>query len=322
VSEHHFITGVAGFIGSHLADALLDDGCWVSGLDDFSLGREENLGLAWKSDRFGIARTDARSVVETVEAVRAAIERFGPITTVWHLAANSDIAAGMADARIDFGRTLETTFAIIEACKALEVGRIAFASTSAVYGELHQVLDEESGPLLPISAYGATKLASEALLSAAAESSLERIWIFRFPNVVGSRATHGVIYDFARKLAARPDALEVLGDGTQQKPYLHVSELVEAMRFIVERGCERRNVFLIGPEGEGTKVSFLAEEIVARMAPGRPIDYAGGDRGWVGDVPRFCYSTAKLARLGWKPRFDSDAVVRRAIDEIAREHGY
>jgi UDP-glucose 4-epimerase len=178
------------------------------------------------------------------------------------------------------------------------------------------VLAEDLGPLLPISSYGAAKLAGEALLSAAAETHLERIWIFRFPNVVGPRTTHGALHDFVARLACRPASLRVLGDGTQTKPYLHVAELIEAMRFITVHAQARRNVFNIGPDGDGTRVSFMAGAIIDRMAPGTPIAYAGGDRGWVGDVPRFSYSTERLSQLGWRPKLSSDEAVLRAAAEL------
>jgi UDP-glucose 4-epimerase len=139
---------------------------------------------------------------------------------------------------------------------------------------------------------------------------------------VGSRATHGAIHDFIKRLSDDPSHLRVLGDGTQTKPYLHVSELVGAMRFIVENVKEKRNVFNIGPDGPGTSVRFLAETTVARVAPAAAIEYTGGDRGWIGDVPRFRYSTALLSTLGWTPRLSSDEAVRTAIDEIANEHGH
>jgi UDP-glucose 4-epimerase len=171
--------------------------------------------------------------------------------------------------------------------------------------------------LLPISNYGATKLASEALLSAAAELFIERLWIFRFPNVVGPRSTHGAILDFITRLTSHASSLTVLGDGLQTKPYLHVSELIAAMRFIVTHATDRRNVFNIGPTGAGTSVAFIAERAVARALPGTPIAYTGGDRGWVGDVPRFRYSTERLTRLGWQAALSSDEAVVRAIDEIA-----
>ena len=313
----HLITGAAGFIGSQLADALLADGDEVVGVDDFYLGKPAHLTAARANPRFAFVQADVSDVATATGAFRALAGEVPDI--VWHLAANSDIAAGVADPNVDFTRTLQTTFATIQAAKAIGARAIAFASTSAVYGEADGPLAEDAGPLLPISNSGAAKLAGEALLSAAAESSLQRIWIFRFPNVVGPRATHGALFDFARRLACRPPSLRVLGDGTQTKPYLHVSELIQAMRFIVANTSERRNVFNIGPEGGGSRVSFLAETMVARMVPGTPIVYAGGDRGWVGDVPRFSYSTERLAKLGWRPALSSDDAVRRAVEELAAE---
>jgi UDP-glucose 4-epimerase len=314
---HHFITGVAGFIGSHLADCLLASGDRVSGVDDLSLGRLEHLSEARQNAKFRFFENDISHPPNASESLQAACEWGGTPDIVWHLAANSDIPAGTADASVDFKRTLQTTYAILEAAKSAGVKKVAFASTSAVYGERDDLLTEDSGPLLPISNYGATKLASEALLSAAAESFLERIWIFRFPNVVGPRPTHGAILDFVRRLADRPASLRVLGDGSQTKPYLHVSDLIAAMRFIVARATDRRNVYNIGPEGKGTTVAFIAEQTVARALPGTPLAYTGGDRGWVGDVPRFRYSTERLAQLGWRPGLSSDEAVLRAIEEIA-----
>lgn len=314
---HHFVTGIAGFIGSHLADCLLASGDGVSGVDDLSLGKLEHLERARQSAKFHFYENDISRPEQALECLHSACEWGGTPDIVWHLAANSDIPAGTADASVDFRRTLQTTFAILEAAKSTAVKNIAFASTSAVYGERSDLLTENSGPLLPISNYGATKLASEALLSAAAELFLERVWIFRFPNVVGPRPTHGAILDFVRRLAGRPASLRVLGDGSQTKPYLHVSDLISAMRFIVQHATDRRNVYNIGPEGEGTSVGFIAEQTVARNLPGTPLAYTGGDRGWVGDVPRFRYSTERLVKLGWRPGLTSDEAVLRAIDEIA-----
>jgi UDP-glucose 4-epimerase len=314
---HHFVTGAAGFIGSQLVDALLASGDRVSGADDLSLGRLEHLAQASANKAFRFATADVSDVAACGKAMADASAWGGAPDVVWHLAANSDIAAGVEHAAVDFERTLRTTFATLEAAKAVGVKRIAFASTSAVYGERDDLLTEDSGPMLPISNYGATKLASEALISAAAESWLERIWIFRFPNVVGPRATHGAMYDFARRLAGRPASLRVLGDGTQTKAYLHVAELIEAMRFIVAKAGDKRNVFNIGPAGEGTSVAFIARQMIDRLSPGAAIAYTGGDRGWVGDVPRFRYSTERLAKLGWRPKLTSDEAVLKAIDDIA-----
>ena len=153
-------------------------------------------------------------------------------------------------------------------------------------------------------------------MSAACESFLERLWIFRFPNVVGPRATHGAIFDFVGGWRSSPRVSKVLGDGSQTKPYLHVSELIDAMQFIVANASDRRNVFNIAPDGPGTSVAFIAEHVIEHLSPGTPIAYTGGDRGWVGDVPRFGYNTERLKTLGWQPTLSSDEAVLRAIGEI------
>lgn len=314
---HHFITGIAGFIGSQLADALLAEGHQVSGLDDFSLGKPTHLEAARATGRFHFVEADCADPAAATAALAAACAWGGVPDVVWHLAANSDVAAGVERPDVDFTRTLGTTFGLLEAMRATGARSLAFSSTSAIYGERPDVLTEDSGPLLPISNYGATKLGSEALCSAAAESHLERVWIFRFPNVVGPRATHGAIHDFVARLAADPAVLTVLGDGSQAKPYLHVSELIDAMRFIVDQADAKRNVFNIGPHDDTpTRVSFMAEQVVARMAPDARIAYGGGDRGWVGDVPRFIFSVDRLAALGWRSTLTSSQAVVRAIDDI------
>jgi len=163
------------------------------------------------------------------------------------------------------------------------------------------------------------KLASEACISAALEAYLQRAWIFRFPNVVGSRSTHGVIYDFVQKLKANPNELEVLGDGAQQKPYFHVVDLIDAMQLIVERAGEKLNYFNIGTANTASTVRYIAERVVARMSPTAKIRYGSGSKGWVGDVPKFNYSIEKLTKLGWAPRLVSDQAVDRAIEEIVTE---
>lgn len=321
MKEHHFITGVAGFIGSQLADSLISEGHLVTGVDDFSNGRDEHLAGARTNSSFLFHETDVLNSDHVLVRLRERQSDRGLPDMIWHLAANSDIAAGVADASIDFRRTLQSTYSVIEIARSVGTKRIAFASTSAIYGERDDVLTEDSGPLLPISNYGANKLASEALLSAAAESFIENLWIFRFPNVVGPRSTHGAIHDFVGRLIKNSSSLRVLGDGSQKKPYLHVSELIDAMKFIVQNANDRRNVHNIGGVGEGTDVAFMAQQVIKRVAPGTPIQFTGGDRGWVGDVPRFNYSTERLSQLGWRPSMSSDAAVIRAINEIANDAG-
>ena len=308
------VTGAAGFIGSHLVDRLLAQGETVVGIDNLSRGTRANLGDALQHPAFQFFESDLTELA-TLTRLLSDFD----IGMVWHLVANSDIGAGVADPHVDLRDTFQTTFNTLLFMRERKIGRLAFASTSAVYGVHDAVLTEDIGPLFPISNYGAMKLASEALISAAVESYLERAWIFRFPNVIGSRATHGIIFDLLTKLSADPPDLEVLGDGTQQKPYLHVSELIEAMMVICAEAKEPLNWFNIGPPDEGATVRQIAETVLHEAAPSTPIRFTGGNRGWVGDVPRFRYSIEKLSRLGWRPKLHSVQAVEQAVAEIYRE---
>ena len=314
------VTGAAGFIGSHLVDRLLARGQQVLGIDSFTRGTRANLALALTNSRFRVVECDLADDVAVNNVIDPLIEGKKP-GAVWHLAANSDIPAGVSDPGVDLRDTFLTTYNTLNLMRRHGIPAIAFASTSAVYGEHGVKLAEALGPLLPISNYGAMKLASEGAISAATESHFRRACIFRFPNVVGSRGTHGVIYDLLGKLAGRPNTLEVLGDGRQKKPYLHVSELIEAMLFIWDNAPEKIALYNIGPEDEGAEVSFIARSVVEASRRDVPLQFTGGDRGWVGDVPRFSYSVEKLAQLGWKPKMKSSNAIIRAARELAGERG-
>jgi UDP-glucose 4-epimerase len=311
---HHLITGGAGFIAVTLNRRLLERGDTVTVVDDLYRGTLDLLAPFLDHPLFCFVQQDCSDA----EAMARILTDAGtPVTDVWHLAANSDIPAGIADARIDLHSTFLTTFGVLQAMRASNVGRLHFASSSAIYGDLSDVpLHEDIGPLEPISNYGAMKLASEAQIRAATEAWLERASIFRFPNVVGPPATHGVILDLIRKLALTPGQLDVLGDGTQRKAYLHVDDLVEAMLFIAD-APGRYQVYNIGPPDEGVSVRFIAESVRDRVSPAAIIAYGEGSRGWVGDVPRFRYDITRLTSAGWSPRFGSSDAVTRAIDEIA-----
>jgi UDP-glucose 4-epimerase len=316
------VTGGAGFVAATLIARLLERGDRVLALDNLCRGAMANIAAFERHPRFAFARAE----LADLGAFRTAIADhagMGPVEEVWHLAANSDIPAGIADANVDLRDTFMTTFNTLEVMQETGAKRLLFASSSAIYGDLgERPLTEDIGPLFPISNYGAMKLASEAAITAAAEKFLDRALLFRFPNVVGVPATHGVILDFIRRLKADPSHLRVLGDGSQQKAYLHVSDLVDAMLLIQRSATAKVDAFNIGPTDEGVTVRRIAEETVAVAAPGAELRFGQGNKGWVGDVPRFSYSTAKLQALGWAPSMDSLGAIRRAIGEIvAQESG-
>jgi UDP-glucose 4-epimerase len=313
------ITGVAGFVGCNLAERLIARGHTVFGVDNFCRGESRNLEKIRNHSSFGFSKVD----MSDMAAYRGVFEEFhasDPIVEVWHMAANSDIPAGVHDARVDLRDTFMTTFNTLELMRAAKVRVMAFASSSAIYGDLGtRPLVEDIGPLLPISNYGAMKLASEAAISAATESYLDRAFIFRFPNVIGTPATHGVMLDFVRKLRSTPDHLEVLGNGTQQKGYLHVEELIDAMLTIRDKAPEKLALYNIGAGDDGVTVKFIAEEIVRACSPGAKISYGEGNKGWIGDVPRFVYSIDKLKGLGWRPTLGSVEAVRKAVRQIVAQ---
>ncbi|HQR03428.1 MAG: NAD-dependent epimerase/dehydratase family protein [Proteobacteria bacterium] len=314
-----FITGVAGFIGCNLASELLAKGRIVAGFDNLCRGSRVNLTEISSHPNFSFEVVD----LSDIDAYRHALHdlhRRQPVTEVWHLAANSDIPAGTADPHIDYRDTFMTTFNTLVLMRELGIPVIAFASSSAIYGDHgDRPLNEDSGPLLPISNYGAMKLAAEAAISAACESHLEAAYLFRFPNVIGVPATHGVIQDFMRKLRETPGNLDVLGDGSQQKGYLHVTDLVDAMLFIRETATDKLSYFNIGASDKGVTVRYIAETVRAHVAPEATLSFGQGNKGWVGDVPKFTYLTEKLSLLGWNPRLGSEQAIRRAVKEIARQ---
>lgn len=302
----------------NLARRLLLQGDVVLAVDDLSRGRLELLD-EFKADRRFVFRradcADADALTALIQSTSAKIDH------VWHMAANSDIPAGIADPAIDRDRTFQTTFAVLQAMRRHAIAELHFASSSAIYGDLgEQLIHEDIGPLHPISNYGAMKLASEAQIRAAVETFLPRADIFRFPNVIGVPATHGVILDFVRKLRATPHRLDVLGNGSQQKAYLHVNDLVDAMLH-VSRLPGRYKVFNIGPQDDGITVAEIARLVRDHVSPQADIVFGEGDRGWVGDVPRFRYSIQRLIDTGWTPRHSSRDAVGLAVDEIARQEG-
>ncbi|WP_446742076.1 NAD-dependent epimerase/dehydratase family protein [Silvibacterium acidisoli] len=310
------VTGAAGFIGSHLVDALLDRGDRVIGVDNFVRGQRENLAHLSGCERFHLIEADLSSEEGWRGPLTSLLEE-EMVHSLWHLAANSDVAAGVADSDVDLRQTFLTTISALRIAREFQIGSVLFTSSSAVYGESDRELDEDSGPLCPISNYGAMKLASEAALSAACGSWLQRGVAMRLPNVVGSRCTHGVLFDLPKRLAKDPERLEVLGDGYQRKPYMHVRRIVEALLFLEDRAPAGFGRFNIGPEDEIT-VRDIVSLLTGTLGLSPEVHYGGADRGWVGDVPHYRYRTGRLRSLGWRAQEKSAEAVGTACMELAQ----
>ena len=303
------VTGGAGFIGSHLDDALIARGHNITVVDNLVLGRKENMEHMIDNPNFRFIEADLLDMPKMRN-----IFSEGKFDMVYHLAANSDIQKGGKDPMVDYNLTFNTTFNVLQLLKEFEIKKFFFASTSAIYGETYDVLNEDYGPLKPVSNYGAGKLASEAFISAFSSTYGIQTWITRFPNVVGERFTHGVIYDFIKKLHNNPEELEVLGNGEQCKPYVYVKDLVEAILYVIDHASERYNVYMIGSDSR-TKVKEIAAMVIEEMGLNAKIRYTGGDRGWVGDVPEFRYDLTKINKLGWTAPHNSNESVRLAIQK-------
>jgi UDP-glucose 4-epimerase len=303
------ITGGAGFIGSHLDDALIAKGHQLTIVDNLVLGRKENIEHLIGNPNFRFIEADLLDMIRMRE-----IFAEGKFDMVYHLAANSDIQKGGRDPMVDYNLTFNTTFNVLQLLKEFEIKKFFFASTSAIYGETYDVLNEDYGPLKPVSNYGAGKLASEAFVSAFSSTYGIQTWITRFPNVVGERFTHGVIYDFIKKLRNNPEELEVLGNGEQCKPYVYVKDLVDAILYVIGHASEKYNVYMIGSDSR-TKVKEIAAMVIEEMGLNAKIRYTGGDRGWVGDVPEFRYDLTKINKLGWTAPHNSNESVRLAIQK-------
>jgi UDP-glucose 4-epimerase len=305
------VTGGAGFIGSHLCDRLLERSDEVWCVDNLRLGRRRNIAHLESQPGFHFVELDLLDRPRLTGLFDGA-----KFDAVFHMAANSDIAAGVSDFRLDLELNQLTTVAVLEEMKAHNVMRLFFASTSAIFGETDALLFEDFAPLRPISFYGASKLAAEAYISVFAHTFGCLAVILRFPNVVGERATHGVIYDFLRKLESNPATLEVLGNGEQLKPYLYVMDLIDAMLIAWDKMNAPLTVYHAAGIG-ATSVREIAQIVVA--AAGRAdtrVVFTGGDRGWPGDVPRFRYDTTRLQALGWRPQRGSTEAVRHAVARI------
>ena len=298
------ITGGAGFIGSHIVDRLMDTGCKVVVFDNFSSGHMEFIEHHLDNVNFSLIKGDLLNTDEIDVACRE-------VDLVYHAAANPDVRLGAVDTKVHFDQNITATYNLLEAMRKNCVPNIAFTSTSTVYGEATTIpTPEEYGPLVPISLYGASKLACEALITSYSHTFDMHSWLFRFANIIGDRGTHGIIVDFIEKLKNDPEHLEILGDGRQSKSYLHVTDCVDAIIFAVNHIDKAVNIFNVGSE-DTIDATGIAEIVVVGMGlDDVTFRYTGGKRGWKGDVPRMLLAVDKIKELGWSPSYTSEKSVR------------
>jgi UDP-glucose 4-epimerase len=309
-SGSYLIAGGAGFIGSHFTDALFasDAVTRVTLFDNFSSGREWHYARHTGDARFHVVRGD----VNDLGALAAAMAGH---STVIHLASNPDIAKAATDPDIDFREGTNLTRNVVEAMRISGAQTILYASGSGVYGDLgeHEAA-EDHGPLVPVSTYGASKLAGEALISSYSFMFGITGFAFRFGNVVGPRQTHGVGFDFLRSLLREPRKLRILGDGTQSKSYIHVEDVVVAV-LLAQRAASRSTAFNVatGDYITVSEIAGLAVECAGLNAGSVEFEYSGGSRGWKGDVPIVRLNTDRIRGLGWRCRRNSREALRDAM---------
>ena len=306
------VTGGAGFIGSQLVDRLVEKGNRVVVFDNLSSGRMEFLKKHLGNPDFTFIEGNLLDT-EALEKACTGIE------FVYHVAANPDVRLGASNTKVHFEQNITATYNLLEAVRKTGTRKIAFTSTSTVYGEAKIIpTPEDYGPLIPISLYGASKLACEALITSYSHTFDMQAWIFRFANIVGPRSTHGIIVDFIRKLQENQKQLEILGDGKQEKSYLHVSECVSAILFSIENSTDQVNIFNIGSE-DTISSRHIGEIILEEMGLSNvDFKYTGGRRGWKGDVPRMRLGIEKLKALGWKPEYSSERSVRETVKALLK----
>jgi len=308
------VTGGAGFIGSHLVDALMLRGFNVCVLDNLSKGALENLSRWRESSRFTFIKGDLLTINDVTKSLK---DR----QTIFHLAANPEVRTSSVMPEVHFNQNVTATYNLLEAIRKTEsIKALVFTSSSTVYGEPSKVpTPEEHAPLLPISVHGASKLACEALITGYTLTYGFKSIIYRLANIVGARSTHGVIYDFIQKLLKNPKVLEILGDGFQTKSYLHVSDCIEAILLGLTKSSRQVGIFNIGSEDQvdvRTIAKIVTDEMGIEDVEFRFTGGLEGGRGWEGDVKNMLLSVGKLKSLGWQPTCNSAEAVRMSVREL------
>jgi UDP-glucose 4-epimerase len=304
------VTGGAGFIGSNLVDRLMTTGHHVTVIDNLSGGHKNFIAHHTGSPRFRFVKADVRNTAKLTAAL-------GPeIDLVFHLAANADIARGVDDPTLDLQHSVLATFSLLQAMRHHGIKRLVYTSGSGVYGDRGtKYSSEDFGPLEPVSMYGASKLGAEALISAFAHLFEMQAWIVRPANIIGPRATHGVVFDFMRRLKKDPTQLKILGDGKQSKAYLHVDDVIDALLLVQRKAKERVNFFNMSSDSFIT-VNSIADEIVSQMKIKPVRQHSGGKIGWKGDVAIVRLHNTRLNKLGWHPRYTSRQAVQATISSL------
>ena len=310
------VTGGAGFIGSHLIDRLVARGDDVVVLDNLSSGNLAFIQEHLDSGDAVLVNGDLRSLDDVKQAMAMDID------CVYHLAANPDIRLGTRVTDTDLNQGTVATYNVVEAMRLAGVKKIAFASSSVVYGENAPMpTPENHGPCMPISLYGASKQAGEGLISSWVGTFGLQAWIFRFANVVGARGTHGVIFDFIHKLKNDPTRLEVLGNGLQEKSYMEVGDCVDAILHVMATTDEPLNLFNLGSH-DTASVRRIAEIVVeVTGCVDARIEYTGGDRGWAGDIPRARLAIERMVDSGFDVRMNSEDAIRHTATCLLEEIG-
>ncbi len=302
------VTGGAGFIGSHLVDFLVNNHNVIV-IDNLQRGKQEYI-----NPKATFIKADVRNYGQ----INTIIQNH-PVDLIYHLAAHADIRNNVRDdTRMILDQNFLATHNILELMRENNIKKLAFTSTSALYGE-NQQPNPETNPLIPISIYAASKIASEKLITAYCHTFKLQSWIFRPPNVVGPRGTHGVINDFVYKLLKNPKQLEILGNGKQTKSYLYISDLINAFHFCITHAKDPVNIFNIAT-GDLVDVTRIAELIIKEMnLSNTPFKYTGGESNWIGDVKCIWLSIDKIIQLGWKPQYNSEQAIQKTV-QWAKDH--
>ncbi len=310
------VTGGAGFIGSHVVDRLIQNSTEVKILDNLSSGSASNLSAHKNNRNFHFTKKDLSDPASNKEALK-------DVKTVFHIAADPEVRTGFKQPEISYRENIQNTFHLLEEVRKSNVETILFTSSSTVYGEPDIIPTPESyGPLMPISPYGASKLACEALISSYCYTYGMKGKIFRLANVIGSRSKHGVIWDFINKLKLNDKKLEILGDGSQSKSYLHVDDCVDCFFFCHTKNKDPVEIFNVGNDDEIDVISLA--KIVCKSMNLRDVELltTGGvdnGRGWIGDVKKMHLDISKLRKLGWKPKSSSMEATKLACQELLKE---